>query len=127
MKTRSAQRSLGSMTLAFQSFIIFFGMLAAFGLKVADGSTVWITGLTLSIVAIALPGVLGKKGSYGFGWGFQVFILALSIFTIFFHWLGYVFLVFSMIFAGLWAWAMLAGKTIDTANRVLENLNNQEK
>lgn len=127
MKTRSAQRSLGSMTLAFQSFIIFFGMLAAFGLKVADGSTVWITGLTLSIVAIALPGVLGKKGSYGFGWGFQVFILALSIFTIFFHWLGYVFLVFSMIFAGLWAWAMLAGKTIDTANRVLENQNNQEK
>ncbi len=127
MKTRSAQRSLGSMTLAFQSFIIFFGMLAAFGLKVADGSTVWITGLTLSIVAIALPGVLGKKGSYGFGWGFQVFILALSIFTIFFHWLGYVFLVFSMIFMGLWAWAMLAGKTIDTANRVLENQNNQEK
>jgi hypothetical protein len=115
------------MTLAFQSFIIFFGMLAAFGLKVADGSTVWITGLTLSIVAIALPGVLGKKGSYGFGWGFQVFILALSIFTIFFHWLGYVFLVFSMIFMGLWAWAMLAGKTIDTANRVLENQNNQEK
>lgn len=127
MKTRSAQRSLGSMTLAFQSFIIFFGMLAAFGLKVADGSTVWITGLTLSIVAIALPGVLGKKGSYGFGWAFQAFILSLSIFTIFFHWLGYVFLVFSMIFMGLWGWAMLAGKTIDTANRVLENQNNQEK
>jgi hypothetical protein len=32
-----------------------------------------------------------------------------------------------MIFMGLWAWAMLAGKTIDTANRVLENQNNQEK
>jgi hypothetical protein len=102
-------------------------MLAAFGLKVADGATVWVIGLTLSIVAIALPGVLGKKGSYAFGWGFQGSILALSIFTIFFHWLGYLFLVFSMIFIGLWGWAMLAGKTIDTANRVLENQNNQEK
>ena len=120
MKTRSAQRSLGSLTLAFQSFIIFFAMLAAFGLKVADGATVWVIGLTLSIVAIALPGVMGRKGSYGFGWGFQIFILALSIFTIFFHWLGYLFLVFSMIFLGLWGWAMIAGSTLDAANRVLQ-------
>ena len=126
MKTKSLQRSLGSMTLAFQSFIIFFGMLAAFGLKVTDDATVWITGLTLSILAIALPGVLGKKGSYVFGWGFQFFILALSIFTILFHWLGYIFLVFSMIFIGLWAWAMIAGSTVDAANRVLQNQTNDQ-
>lgn len=126
MKNRSAQRSLGSLTLAFESFIIFFGMLAAFGLKLGDGATIWILGLSLSIVAVALPGALGKSWTYYIGWGLQLFLLALSIYTIVYHWLGYVFLVFSFIFIGLWGWAMIAGKTIDTANRVLESQNNEQ-
>lgn len=126
MKTKSAKRSLGSLTLAFESFAVFFAMLAAFGLKVADGVTVWVVGLSIAIVMIALPGVLGKKGSYAFGWALQASMLILSVVTIAFHWLGYVFLLFAMVFFGLWAWAMIAGGTIDSANRVLENQNNDQ-
>ena len=126
MKTKSLKRSLGSMALAFESFVVFFGMLAAFGLQLADGVTVWVTGLTISIVMILLPGVLGKKGSYAVGWALQVVVLGISIFTIAYSALGYGYLVFSLIFIGVWAWAMIAGSTVDAANRVLENqLNDQ--
>jgi hypothetical protein len=36
--------------------------------------------------------------------------------------------VFSIIFIGIWGWAMLVGKTTDAANRVLaaQNRNNNE-
>ena len=119
MKTKSLQRSLGSIALGFESFIIFFATLAAFGLKVYDGPTVWVVGLALSIVTVALPGVLGRPGGYAAGWILQLTLLAISILTIFYSWLGYGFLVFSLIFIGIWGWAMLVGKTTDTANRVL--------
>jgi hypothetical protein len=121
MKTKSLQRSLGSMALAFESFVVFFAMLAAFGLRLADGVTIWVVGLTISIVMILLPGVLGKKGSYAFGWALQVLMLGISIFTIFYSPLGYGYLVFSIIFIGIWAWAMIAGSTVDAANRVLQS------
>lgn len=121
MKTKSLQRSLGSMALAFQSFVVFFAMLAAFGLRLADGVTIWVVGLTISILMILLPGVLGKKGSYAFGWALQVLMLGISIFTIIYSPLGYGYLVFSIIFIGIWAWAMIAGSTVDAANRVLQS------
>ena len=120
MKTKSLKRSLGSMALAFESFVVFFAMLAAFGLRLADGATVWVVGLSISIVMILLPGVLGKKGTYAIGWALQFALLAISIFTIVFSPLGYGYLVFSLIFIGVWAWAMIAGSTVDAANRVLQ-------
>ncbi|MEN9603614.1 MAG: hypothetical protein RLZZ06_714 [Actinomycetota bacterium] len=126
MKTKSLKRSLGSMALAFESFVVFFAMLAAFGLKLADPVTVWTVGLSLSIVTILLPGVLGKKGSYAFGWVLQILFLGISIFTIAYSPLGYGYLVFSIIFLGLWAWAMIAGSTLDAAKRALENQNSEQ-
>jgi hypothetical protein len=117
---------LGSIALAFESFIIFFAMLAAFGLKLADGPTVWVIGLSLSIVTIALPGVLGRPGGYVSGWILQAVLLGISIFTIFYSPLGYGYLVFSIIFIGIWGWAMLVGKTTDAANRVLAAQSNYQ-
>jgi hypothetical protein len=126
MKTKSLKRSLGSMALAFESFVVFFAMLAAFGLRLADGVTVWTIGLSISIIMILLPGVLGKKGSYAVGWALQVLVLGISIFTIAYSPLGYGYLVFSIIFIGIWAWAMIAGSTVDAANRVLQNQTNEQ-
>lgn len=126
MKTKSLKRSLGSMALAFESFVVFFAMLVAFGLKLTDGVTTWVIGLTISIFMILLPGVLGKKGSYAIGWALQVLLIGISVYTIAFSPVGYGFLVFSIIFLGLWAWAMIAGSTIDAANRVLQNQSNEQ-
>ena len=126
MKTKSLKRSLGSMALACESFVVFFAMLAAFGLRLADGVTLWTIGLSISIIMILLPGVLGKKGSYAVGWALQVLVLGISIFTIAYSPLGYGYLVFSIIFIGIWAWAMIAGSTVDAANRVLQNQTNEQ-
>ena len=110
MSKRSVRRTLGSMVLAFESFVVFFGTLAAFGLKVADGPTVWAFGLTFSAVLILTPGYLGKPGSYWFGWALQILLLVVSFLV---PWM----LLISIIFVGFWGWAMIAGYTIDLANK----------
>ena len=128
MKQKSTKRALGSMALAFESFVVFFSMLAAFGLRVAEPALVWSVGLTLSFVMILTPAILGRKGSYAFGWALQVITLFLSIAIIFANTVGYIFLIGSLIFIGLWGWAMIAGSTIDAARRAyvksLEGENN---
>jgi hypothetical protein len=110
MSKRSVQRSLGSMVLAFESFVVFFGTLVAFGLKVADAATVWTFGLIFSTVLILTPGFLGRKYSYIFGSLLQVLLLVVSSYV---PWM----LLISIIFVGFWCWAMIAGATIDLANK----------
>jgi Protein of unknown function (DUF4233) len=111
--TKSTQRTLGSMLMAFESFVVFFATLVAFGLKVADGPTVWLVGLNLSFLLIATPGILGRKFSYYWGWFLQLAIVAIGI------WVPLMYVV-GGIFVCLWAWAMIAGSTIDKARAALE-------
>lgn len=113
MRKKSTKRTLGSMLMAFESFVVFFAMLVAFGLKVADGPTVWAVGLSLSVLLIATPAVLEKKYSYAWGWFLQLVVVALGIWVPLMYVLG-------AIFVCLWAWAMIAGGTIDKARAVLE-------
>lgn len=110
---KSTQRTLGSMLMAFESFVVFFATLVAFGLKVADGPTVWAVGLTLSFLLIASPAILGRKYSYYWGWFLQLAIVAIGI------WVPLMYVV-GGIFVCLWAWAMIAGSTIDKARAALE-------
>ena len=119
MSKRSVQRSLGSMVLAFESFIVFFGTLVAFGLKVADAATVWTFGLIFSTVLILTPGFLGRKYSYIFGWLLQVLLLVVSFYV---PWM----LLISVIFVGFWGWAMIAGATIDLAKKAREKVDTFE-
>lgn len=113
MKNKSVKRMLGSILLAFEAFIVFFATLAGFGLKVADGPVVWAVGLTLSFVLILTPGVLGKRYSYGFGWLLQAAIIALGFWLVAMFYIG-------ALFACMWAWAMIAGSTIDKAKAALD-------
>ena len=113
MRNKSTKRTLGSMLMAFESFVVFFATLVAFGLKVADGPTVWIIGLALSFCLILTPAILGKKGSYAFGWSLQIIVVLLGIWVPLMYALGAIFLA-------LWAWAMVAGGTIDKARAALD-------
>jgi hypothetical protein len=119
MAKRSVQRSLGSMVLAFESFVVFFGTLVAFGLKVADAATVWTFGLIFATVLILTPGYLGRKYSYIFGSLLQVLLLVVSFYV---PWM----LLISIIFVGFWGWAMIAGTTIDLANKAREKVDTFE-
>lgn len=125
MASKSLQRALGAIVLAFESFIVFFGTLVSFGLKVAEPGVVWAIGLGLAIVMIITPAILGRKGGYWFGSALQGVVLFLVIATIITNPAGYVFLIISIIFIGLWTWAMIAGSTIDAAKRALARKNEQ--
>lgn len=107
-KPKSTRRTLGSIVLGFQSFVVFFATLAAFGLQVAPAEWVWAIGLSLSLLCIATPAILGRPGGYLFGWLLQVAILSTGF------WLWGMWFV-GIIFVGLWAWAMIAGGTVDRA------------
>jgi len=107
------------MVLAFESFVVFFGTLVAFGLKVTDPATVWTFGLIFSTVLIITPGVLGRKYSYIFASLLQVLLLVVSFYV---PWM----LLISVIFVGFWGWAMIAGVTIDLANKAREKVDTFE-
>jgi hypothetical protein len=107
---------LASILMAFESFIVFFATLAGFGLKVADGPVVWAVGLTLSFLLIMTPAVLGRKGSYAFGWVLQAAIVAIGFWLVPMFYIGGV-------FACMYAWAMIAGGTIDKAKLAFERAN----
>ena len=70
MASKSLQRALGAIVLAFESFIVFFGTLVSFGLKVAQAEVVWAVGLTLGIVIgmQALVVMLGWVRDFVDGW-----------------------------------------------------------
>lgn len=119
----STQRTLGSMALAFEAFVMFFSTLVAFGLKIADPGLVWGFGLSLSLVTILLPAVLGKPGGYAIGWGLQVVALILAILLTIANPAGWVCILIAALFFGLWGWAMVAGFTIDKARTAFEKLN----
>jgi hypothetical protein len=106
----STQRALGSMLMAFESFVLLFATLVGFGLKVADTTAVWVVGLLLTLLVIATPGILGKSGSYIWGWTLQVLVLLTGIWVPLMWFVGGIFIC-------LWAWAMIAGTTIDKARR----------
>ena len=115
MKSKSVKRMLASILLAFEAFIAFFATLVAFGLKAADGPVVWGVGLALSFLLILTPGVLGRKGSYYWGWFLQLALIALGFWVVAMFYIG-------VLCACLWAWAMIAGGTIDKAKAAYEAL-----
>ena len=120
----STRRTLGSMALAFESFVIFFATLVAFGLKLAEPGVVWGFGLGMSVFAILLPALLGKPGGYILGWALQILALGLSTALAIANPAGWVCVVISVIFVGLWGWAMVAGFTIDKARAAFEKKQN---
>jgi hypothetical protein len=113
MRSRSTQRALGSMLMAFEAFVVFFATLVAFGLDKENGPAIWTTGLLLAFALIITPAILGRKGSYIFGWVLQALVLLTGIQVPLMWFLGAVFIC-------LWAWAMIAGSTIDKARAVLD-------
>ena len=123
MKNRSTKRALGSMFLAFEAIIIFFGTLVAFGLKFADAGTVWTIGLALSLVAIALPGVLSRTGGYVAGWILQFALLVISIWSSTVNPVGVFYIFLAIILVSMWIWAMVAGGTVDAARVAWERAN----
>ena len=123
-RNKSTKRALSSILMAFESLVVFFATLVAFGTKVLgptteNAATVWAVGLTLSVTLIITPALLGKPGSYIFGWMLQIAVLFLGIWVPLMYVVGGIFLC-------LWIWAMIAGGTIDKARAAYERTLSQD-
>ena len=112
-RPRSLQRALGSMVLGFESFMVFFATLVAFGLDKEHGPAIWTVGLSLAFLMILTPAFLGSRWSYYFGSVLQVAMLATAF------WVPLMWIV-GIVMLGLWIWGMIAGITVDRAKSVLD-------
>jgi len=117
-RNRSTKRALSSILMAFESLVVFFATLVAFGTKALgptteNAATVWAAGLTLAVVFIITPALLGKPGSYIFGWALQIIVVFTGVWVPLMYVVGGIFLC-------LWIWAMVAGGTIDKARAAYE-------
>jgi hypothetical protein len=104
--------------MAFESLVVFFATLVAFGTKALgpsaeNAATVWAAGLSLAVIFIITPAVLGKPGSYVFGWALQIAVIFTGVWVPLMYFVGGIFLC-------LWIWAMVAGGTIDKARAAYE-------
>jgi hypothetical protein len=117
IRNKSTKRALSSILMAFESLVVFFATLVAFGTKVLgpsnEDAAVWAVGLTLSVLFILTPAILGKPGSYAFGWVLQVAVVFIGVWVPLMYVVGGIFLC-------LWIWAMVAGGTIDKARAAYE-------
>jgi len=122
MRNRTTKATLGSLVMVFESVVVFFATLVAFGLQVyQDPAVIWAIGLGLAVILMLFPAVLGKPGTYAIGWILQLVVLSLGIWVPLMYLLG-------VIFLGMWAWGMIAGGTIDKARIAKQKLDsaNQE-
>lgn len=121
MRNRTTKSTLGSLVMVFESVVVFFATLVAFGLQVYPSPVViWVTGISLSIILIVFPAVLGKPFTYPIGWALQFVVVAIGIWVPLMYLLGAVFLI-------MWAWAMIAGGTIDKARAAKARLDSQSE
>jgi hypothetical protein len=117
-RNKSTKRALSSILMAFESLVVFFATLVAFGTKALgptteNAATVWAAGLTLAVTLIVTPALLGKPGSYIFGWALQIIVIFTGVWVPLMYVVGGIFLC-------LWIWAMVAGGTIDKARAAYE-------
>jgi hypothetical protein len=117
-RNKSTKRALSSILMAFESLVVFFATLVAFGTKALgptteNAATVWAAGLTLAVTLIVTPALLGKPGSYIFGWVLQIIVIFTGVWVPLMYVVGGIFLC-------LWIWAMVAGGTIDKARAAYE-------
>jgi hypothetical protein len=120
MRNRTTKATLGSLVMVFQSVVVFFATLVGFGLQVyPDPAVIWGVGLGLSVILMIFPAVLGKPGTYVFGWILQLIVISLGI------WVPLMF-VLGAVFFGMWAWGMIAGGTIDKARAAKQKLESTE-
>lgn len=113
---RSVRRSLASIVLGFEIFVVFLAALAIWGLAV-DGATpfglprwgILVVGGVVLLLTIATIGLLRHPWAFGIGWAIQVLILASGI-------LNPAMFIIGLVFGGMWAYCMVAGARIDRRN-----------
>lgn len=107
-KQQSTQKSLASIVLGFELFVVFLAGLTVFGLRLTDPPELGIWGgVALCLVIVCALGVM-RRGKIGLWLGWAVHVLYFAA--------GFVLpaiIFIALIFTGLWVYCMVKGAQID--------------
>lgn len=108
-RRRSATESLLSIVLALDAILVFFVMMAVFGLDLLPPAVVFGAGIGL-IVVMALAGrLLSKPWGVWVGWALQGVLIALgAILTPMY--------VIGVLFTAIWTYCFITGRRLDRRN-----------
>ncbi len=101
-----AKRQFASTVLLLEAFLVLFATLVAFGLRVEEPMTVWVTGGVLMVVLIVLSRLVGQPGGYVAGSVVQVMVLAVALVIP-------QMIVIGLVFLAMWVTALRLGGRID--------------
>lgn len=111
--TKPLTPTLLSITLGLEGCVIFFGALAAFGLRHLDMATAFIGGAIIMLVFFAAAGMVRRaRWAWGLGWVLQAVLLATGIIML-------PMLAVGALFVALWIWCWFKGQAIDRRNAAL--------
>lgn len=105
-RTRSVSESLLSIVLGLEAILVFFVMLAAFGLKATVPEVAFAGGIGLIAVLLVAAAVLRFRWGVWLGWVLQAVLVATGI-------LLPVMYVIGAGFAAIWIYCFVKGRQID--------------
>lgn len=106
---RSATTSLLSIVLALDALLVFFVMMAVFGLHLLPPAVVFGAGIALIVVLAAAGRVVSKPWGIWVGHALQIVLIALGAVLAPMYVIG-------VIFAALWIYCFVMGRRLDRRN-----------
>jgi hypothetical protein len=104
--TRSVKRSMCSAILVLEAVVLFLSGVVSIGTTDLGAGAALGTGTGLAVLCVLAAGLLGRPGGYALGWLVQVVSIALGLLVTTMFFLG-------VVFAGLWAAAVVLGAKVD--------------
>ena len=105
---RSARRQFAATILVLEAFVVLFATLVAYGVRAADGRTVWLLGGALTLALVLASGMLRRPGGYVAGSVLQLPLLTLGVAVPMMFVVGGIFVI-------LWVVALRLGGRNDAA------------
>lgn len=109
---RSATVSLLTIVLALDALLVFFVMMAVFGLHLLPPGVVFGAGITLIVVLAATGRVMSKPWGIWVGHALQLVLISLGVILTPMYIVG-------AIFAALWVYCFVTGQRLDRRNAAL--------
>lgn len=109
---RSATASLLSIVLALDAILVFFVMMAVFGLHLLPPAIVFGAGIALIVVLAAVGRLMSKPWGIWVGHALQIVLISLGAILAPMYVIG-------AIFAALWIYCFVTGRRLDRRNKVL--------
>ena len=105
-RLRSASESLLSITLLLEAVLVFFVVMAAYGLKVLSPGVVFGGGALLVVLLIVAGRLVGRPAGIWLGWVLQIALIAIGILLPLMYFIG-------AIFAFIWVYCFITGRRLD--------------